>query len=1442
MRNFTAGDPQVVTFHNGAESDTQNIYGGSGTLKANSFTVSGKIFAGWATSENGEVIYADGAEITLAAGTAGMDLYAVWADAYTVTFEDQGAVSTVEAAQNYAIGGKKIPTPAARTGYTFSGWFSGESQLTAETVISAPITYTAKWTPITYTVCFNANGGEGTMEDITAGYDEEIVLTENSFTREGYTFIGWATYAASYASAVKYQDQAAVTNLKSKQDETVTLYAVWAGLPVNVTIDLNYETEGRISRRTGVVGQNYNYIYNEKTGGADFSKLPDPSRSGYNFKGWYNKAQGGDLIGTETAKYGFTAEDARKGKTLYASWSEAVTITFDAGGGSCYTKAKSIDKGTSYGTLPSASWSGKSFEGWYTSAEGGEKVENTTVFYENTTLYARYRNYQITITFQANGGEGTMEKFVCASGVPTKLPKNQFTREGYRFTKWCTSGTESSWSTTYPDEGEYKKTTSYGDTTATLYALWEETVFGKAYNAIQAALPADSIIRKTGALNLPVSGAGYTITYTSGDPAYLSEDGSVTALPASGAVKVSLTAAVTDSSSLETECKTYVLTLYSPQSSAAEAELQAAADALTGNFKPTYGTDANAAIAVKRLLAEKGYSGISVSVKEAVSDSSGYSSIEADGTIHYYFRPNMTGSGSYFYTTFIFEKHGASTEKEWYTNIGWDLNRAREVLEQAADRVLVPTVPVSELTLLRYPLKEGVSLDDANYSYSSDFETWATVTWKSSDSEIAAIGSAPSYPYYAPYSTTLNNATPLDQTVLLTATIKCNNLGLSTTRELQVTVQHGVTTQSVQDALREKLESGLSSPGLTDYVTGAALDPANVTNDIQFPTTRDFKIDGKYYPVTITSSNPEIIETPSVQNAARAWVFRPLPGSAPEDVTLTIRITEKSSGIYAEKQIPVTVQPLTQAEIDAEIRLMELVKMHYFDGIKNGNTRPDQITADLRSFQEVWLDAGGSLVWVYDRKDRANHGIVPVAMDGWETTEQWRTFRSGNDAVITHENLLVTRQKEHKAVTVTSYLSSETLGKYAEKYPDNADFQKLYYQPVTANLIVAGTAPTAPAPVEEKVSVSFALRGDGTWAKATVQDLPEGTTVFDVFTQVLRDNHCCYTAQGSYITSITGPGGTTLREREQGALSGWMYSVNGRNPGTYMSGYTLKSGDDILVYFHSGDILPSRPSGDASEAEAVVTKKEDGTYAVSVSADGEAAGVTAVLPDAAAGQIVVSVAPDGTETILPKTLVRDGKAYVRLTGSAVLKLVSSEPVFRDVAESAWYGEAVSFAASRQLLQGTGGQRFSPTAPATRGMVAAVLHRLECAPASGSASFSDVLPGSWYTGAVSWAARNRIVEGYPGGAFVPDRAVSRQELAVILYRYAVFAGLDTTVHGTLDAYSDAEQAAGYAETALIWAVEHGLIQGRGNGILAPGDPASRCETAAILQRLVTLLVG
>ena len=229
----------------------------------------------------------------------------------------------------------------------------------------------------------------------------------------------------------------------------------------------------------------------------------------------------------------------------------------------------------------------------------------------------------------------------------------------------------------------------------------------------------------------------------------------------------------------------------------------------------------------------------------------------------------------------------------------------------------------------------------------------------------------------------------------LTASIVCNSIeGLTLTKAFTVTVAASQESQAtLREQLQAKLDAGFAAyGGLRDAVTGEVLEERDgkyiAANDIHFPTTGDFGVDGKYTPVIITSSDADTIVPPGVNNAARVEVYRPLPGEDAKDVTVTVTIKDKETGIAVSRDFVIAVQPLTQQEIDDELALMAEVKAHYFDGIRNGNPDPEHITGNLHAFREAYLDADGQLVWVYDVDDplgaaglAGQRAVAPVPLD-----------------------------------------------------------------------------------------------------------------------------------------------------------------------------------------------------------------------------------------------------------------------------------------------------------------------------------------------------------------------------------------------------------------------------------------------------------------------------
>ena len=175
--------------------------------------------------------------------------------------------------------------------------------------------------------------------------------------------------------------------------------------------------------------------------------------------------------------------------------------------------------------------------------------------------------------------------------------------------------------------------------------------------------------------------------------------------------------------------------------------------------------------------------------------------------------------------------------------------------------------------------------------------------------------------------------------------------------------------------------------------------------------------------------------------------------------------------------------------------------------------------------------------------------------------------------------------------------------------------------------------------------------------------------------------------------------------------------------------------------------------------------------------------------------------------------------------------------FVDVDEDAWYYDAVVYALDNGLMSGVSEDEFAPNATLTRAMIAQMLYSLEGKPRTGSAGYADVAFGAWYEDAVAWISSEGLMTGYSDTAFGPDDPVTREQLALILYNYADWAGYDVRGSVSLGSYIDADSASTWAVEALEWAIDAGLISGRGNGILAPAGTATRAEVAQIFMNFL-----
>jgi len=258
-------------------------------------------------------------------------------------------------------------------------------------------------------------------------------------------------------------------------------------------------------------------------------------------------------------------------------------------------------------------------------------------------------------------------------------------------------------------------------------------------------------------------------------------------------------------------------------------------------------------------------------------------------------------------------------------------------------------------------------------------------------------------------------------------------------------------------------------------------------------------------------------------------------------------------------------------------------------------------------------------------------------------------------------------------------------------------------------------------------------------------------------------------------------------------------------------------------------------------AVAVAAGRTGNTVELSVTAGGRevgeiSGGVTLTVPLAQStpGTVAALVRADGAREIIRKSVAVDGSLTIPLPGSATLEIVDNSKTFADVPADAWEADAVSFVTSHQLFNGTSDTTFSPDAPMTRAMLAVVLHNLEGNPAPGTASaFADVSADAWYAEAAAWAGGVGVVTGYADGSFGPNDKLTREQLAVMLWR---IAGSPAPSRHDLP-FSDADQTGAYAWDAMCWAVERGVMNGRGGGILDPKGLATRAQTAQMLKNFM-----
>ena len=271
-------------------------------------------------------------------------------------------------------------------------------------------------------------------------------------------------------------------------------------------------------------------------------------------------------------------------------------------------------------------------------------------------------------------------------------------------------------------------------------------------------------------------------------------------------------------------------------------------------------------------------------------------------------------------------------------------------------------------------------------------------------------------------------------------------------------------------------------------------------------------------------------------------------------------------------------------------------------------------------------------------------------------------------------------------------------------------------------------------------------------------------------------------------------------------------------------------------------VEPDGPSSDNERTYAIVTE-DNGHGSVTVSADGASAGTritVTVKPDAGyeLDELTVTDAKNKDLKVTKRSEttytfhMADSKVTVEASFTKDGTVQKPDTRFDDVAKSAWYYKAVEYVAENGIMSGVSAREFAPNAGFSRAMLAQTLYAMSGKPTvKAEGTFADVAANAWYADAVNWAAEKGYVSGVGDGKFAPDASITREQMALILYRYA---GSPDASGMVLREFADGDSVSAYAVDAIRWAVHEGLISGMENNTLAPQGTATRAQVAQILM--------
>ncbi len=454
-----------------------------------------------------------------------------------------------------------------------------------------------------------------------------------------------------------------------------------------------------------------------------------------------------------------------------------------------------------------------------------------------------------------------------------------------------------------------------------------------------------------------------------------------------------------------------------------------------------------------------------------------------------------------------------------------------------------------------------------------------------------------------------------------------------------------------------------------------------------------------------------------------------------------------------------------------------------------------------------------------DIKEESNTVTVTVKLEDG-TPVEGAYVKIGSQEVVTDKN-----GKAKLTVTGSSYTVSY-------KYSKNDEYVILSGDKTEAIVSAPAkmSAPTVSAGTEQLSLKWEKPSSGGSDITKYIVSLKAGSSTTEKLYEYDAD------ALKATITSLTGGTKYTVKIKAVNAIGEGEYSAEKTaTPTKSSSGTTGSSGSNggttTTTYTVTYDVGSHGTITSGSKTESVIGGKYPSKLPTVTAASGykflgwsKTSGGTVIDPT------TVKI----TSTTKFYAVYEEEKTEQNNSGST-----STQNPFTDVKQDDWFYEYVISAYNNNLMNGVSASVFDPNGNVTRAMFVTVLYRMEDSPENdGNTKFTDVEAGSWYDKAVAWGSANGIINGISETEFAPTENITREQVAAILYRYAVYKKWDVTQGGMMiREFDDFELISDYAVTAMTWAVNVGLMNGKGNNLIAPQDTATRAEAATLFIRFI-----